>query len=148
MQWQTAGKRDSLAGLWPLDNGQQWRRTIDGSHLWNTASSGGSVVVNLDMRDLERSPVVGEWGEVSPRFPWCSPCTGCCYCLTTALPLFMVTTAARMALQREERSRQGKGWVKKEEEMTRQSQEKPGAAGKHGSCNVQGRWKGGGKPAS
>lgn len=47
--------------------------------------------------------------------------------------------AARTALGREERSRQGEGWVKKEEEMTRRSQEKPGAAGKQRSSNVPGK---------
>lgn len=60
----------------------------------------------------------------------------------------MVTTAARMALQRGERSQQGKAWVKQEEEMTRRSQGKPGAAEKEGSSTMQGRWEGGGKPAS
>jgi len=42
-------------------------------------------VVNGDVRDLKISPVEGEWGEVSSRFLWCSPCAGSCCCLTTTL---------------------------------------------------------------
>lgn len=104
---------------WIMASGQQWRRTIDGSHLWSTASSGGSVVVNRDVRDFERSLAVGEQGQVSPQLPWSSSHIWSLYCLATASLLFRATMIAHTALQREEQFNQGKGWIRKKEEMTR-----------------------------
>lgn len=128
---------DSRKEIPYLDYGQ-WRKAVDGSRHWSTATSGGSVVVNGHVRDPGRSPAVGEWGELPP-------CPHPSYALRAVIAwprpsVYLVTMTACTALHREEQTHQGKGWVKKEEEMTRQSQEKPGAAEKHRSCNVWGRW--------
>lgn len=143
VQWQAAGKGHSLAGLWSVarwptgEMGCWWVPSLEHSKFW-------SVLRLMGIWQSLRDHRLWRGGVRLVLFPWSSPCAGSCYCLTTALLLFMLTAAAHTAPQREWSS-QGKGWVKKEEEVTRQSQEKPGAAEKRRGCKVQRRWKRGWK---
>lgn len=138
-----AGKGHSLAGLWSLhgwstvEMGCWWVPSLEHSKFWRVLW----LVRRERPWELTDCGGVG-WG--ISLFPWSSPCAGSCYWSTTALLLFMLTAAPHTAPQREG-SNQGKGWVKNEEGMTKQSQEKPGAAEKHRGCKVQRRRKGGWK---
>lgn len=138
-QWQAAGKGHSLAGLWSVDRWSavemaSWcAPSLEHSKFWRVLWLMGCE----GPWELTNCGGV-EWGIA--LFPWSSSCAGSCYCWTTALLLSVLKAAAHTAPQWEW-STQGKGWVKKEEEMTRRSQEKTGAAEKHRGCKVQ-RWKG------
>lgn len=123
---------------WPtVELGSWWAPSLEHSRFWRV----------LWLMGCERPWELTDCGGVGwgiALFPWSSPCAGSCYCWVPALLVSVLTAAAHTAPQ-QERSSQGKGWVKKEEEMTRWSQEKPGAAEKHRGCQVQRRWKGGWK---
>lgn len=139
-----SGSRKRTFPSWIVVSGQMVNKrrwavvpSLEHSELWKAVwLMGWGRPWELTDSSLWRSGV--RYCPASLELPWS------CYCSTTALLLVVLTAAAHTAPQWEWWSH-GRGWVKKEEEMRRQSQEKSGAAEKHRGCKVQRRWKGGWK---